>query len=95
MLYLICLFITSNVEYQDYRDTVENILSQIVAISSVKYSLVLLRSFLFKLGEQKFSKFIVLSHLYLYAPLLFDPTLEDIKTLYLEFNQLSNEILRN
>ena len=94
MLHLISICLSSTIDYNIYKDAVSAIINQIVGLSSLKYSVVILRGFLFKLEEHKFSKFIILSHLYIYTSLLFDPTLEDIKNLYIEFKQLSNQIIK-
>ena len=94
MLHIISICLEASLDHNIYEEAVSTIINQIVGLSSLKYSIVIFKSFLWKIEEHKFAKFIILSHLYLYAPLLFDPILEDINHLYNDFRNISSQIIK-
>ena len=89
MLFLIALSLTPTSPYHLYKESISTIINQMIALSSLKYSVVLLRGLICKLAQHTFSKFIVLSNMYAFGALLFDPTLEDLKALYREFKEVA------
>jgi hypothetical protein len=93
MLLLLAHFLTPSSDPAVYQEAVSTILSQLTG-SSLKYSVVILRSLVHKLLDNKFAKFIILSHLYLFTPLLFDATLQDVLTLLQEFREISQQVVR-
>ena len=87
-------YVAFDLDHNIYKDAIFAIINQIIGFSSLKYSVVILKSFLLKVEEHKFGQFIILSHLYLFAPLIFDPILEDINNLFNDFRKVSSEVVK-
>lgn len=77
-LALFAFAIDPSLNYEQYSHIVTHIFTQMLTHSSHKYVMVILRSLLQRLKDYDFNKYIILTHIYLFAPLLFDPTLKDL-----------------
>jgi hypothetical protein len=90
-LALFAFAIDPSLIYEQYSQIITHIFTQMLTHSSHKYVMIILRSLLQRLKDYDFNKFILLTHIYLFAPLLFDPTLKDLVESYQEFNHSAKE----
>lgn len=81
------LALSPEVDYHLYQKILQAILNQIIALTSLKYTIVIFRSFLCKLKDETFGKFAILSLFHIFYPLVFDATFDDLKSLYSELKQ--------
>lgn len=76
-----------------YQGIIEAIIQQIVGLSSLKYTIIILGSFLLKIEHESLAIFALLSNLHIFSPLLFENTFDNVKNIYFSFNKARMQLL--